>query len=133
MKKLLLPLLIFAGIAQAHAAPLTQTINVTWTYTQGSDAATKFNLYGCSGASCVPALLNTAAIPVTTLTYSIPAVPVGAPYTIWITAADASGASSSPDVIQLGAPAAPTSGAATTTITISATGTVTVTTVAGAQ
>jgi hypothetical protein len=137
MKKLLLPLLIFAGIAQAHAqTTLTQAINISWKFAQGTDTdiATGFNVYGCSGASCSPLKLNATPIAITTLAYSVPSAPVGAPYTIWITTVDANGASSAPDVVQLGAPPSPTGGTTTTTITISATGSVTVNTqVAAAQ
>jgi hypothetical protein len=136
MKKLLLPLLIFAGTAQAQST-LTETVAVGWTYTQGSDAATSFNVYGCSGAGCTPAKLNTTAIPTTTLAYSIPNVPVGVPYTVWVAAVAASGSLSTPAIGTLGAPSAPGGLTLTPTINISAAGPINITlapaTVAGAQ
>jgi hypothetical protein len=136
MKRAWILILLFAGVAHAQTT-LTETVAVGWTYTQGSDAATSFNVYGCSGTGCTPAKLNTTAIPTTTLTYSIPNVPVGAPYTVWVVAVAASGSLSTPAIGTLGAPSAPGGLTLTPTINISAAGPINITlapaTVAGAQ
>jgi chitodextrinase len=96
-------------------AQTSHSATLTWSYTQGPDAATGFFVQRATGA-CSPtsafANVNTTAIPVATLTYQDTTISAGASYCYQVVAVDAAGNQSAPSnqvaAVILANPAPPT-------------------------
>lgn len=74
----------------------TYEVALTWSFTQGSDLATGFDVYrAVSGASAYQ-LLNTTPVPVATLSYADTTVANNTAYAYYVVSVDASGNQSAP-------------------------------------
>jgi endoglucanase len=99
--KLLIAAAIIAGLIFGVVVAKSQTqhkVTLTWSYTQGSDAATGFTIYReAAGGSY--AALNTTLVPVGTPTYADTTVVSGTIYNYYVVAVDAEGNQSAPSNI----------------------------------
>lgn len=92
MKRWMLSVLCFSLLSiGALAASTPHSITVNWTYTQGADLATGFNVYRGTAAGGPYTKLNAAPVPVATLTYIDTSGAGGTTYFYVVTAADAAG------------------------------------------
>lgn len=94
-------------------AQTSHKVVLTWSYTQGSDAATGFYVFREASGATTYTQLNATAIPVGTLTYTDSTVSASTTYLYYVTAVDANGNQSAPSNTYTAAvpgnPAAPTS------------------------
>lgn len=67
------------------------SISLSWTYTQGADIATGFNIYRAAVTSGPYTKLNAAAVPVASLSFTDSTAVAGTKYFYIVTAVDAAG------------------------------------------
>ena len=97
MRKLLIPVLALAAISALGIAALAQTshnITVGWTYTQGTDLATGFNVYRAAVSGGPYGKLTISPLSIGTLSYADTSGTGGTKYFYVVTAIDGSGVES---------------------------------------